>query len=399
MTITVQKDTDTSPSQKNNQIQNVPASLSGHDSKLKAKLPRKGDYVEDILSDIILNNRGKPDRLAIAIYSHLKSWFQPNKNNSFKKSGKFDVRKHGFRTSYEELAKKHRCSKEAVRQKIVLLEELRLLARNFRIEYEGGVRKNNVLYLLLWKDTPHFYFEHGLEKRQLFKSSINKEKWRDIAKNETGGSPKILGEGVQENLDRSPTNKGGGLQADLDIIISNTTPLLHSNTTPEELKLSTRVLCSSNKDSTINKSSNTRACDPIQQKHATFAPCSLTELEQVALPNQKEKVIELKKLIQQKAIPEMKQEELPKLTDKQTRRMLLSKALYGAFGEQRLKEILFECKFVETHEKKVCIEIYTRLLNDLDKAKIRKCIQRVYDEDVKLVIMELEETEELEIWA
>ena len=402
MTITVQENTDIllkDDIKKITQIQNVPASLSSQDSNKKAKLSYKGDYVEKVLSDIIISSRGKPDRLAIMLYSFLKSWFKPNANRKFNKSGKFDVRKYGYRTSYEQLAKEFKCSEESIRQKIVLLEKFGLLNRNFRIEYEGGVRKNNVLYLLLWKDTPHFYFEHGLEKRQLFKSSINKEKWREIAKNETGGSPKILGEGVQENLDRSPTNKGGGLQADLDIIISNTTPLLHSNTTPEELKLSTRVLCSSNKDSTINKSSNTRACDPIQQKHATFAPCSLTELEQVALPNQKEKVIELKKLIQQKAIPEMKQEELPKLTDKQTRRMLLSKALYGAFGEQRLKEILFECKFVETHEKKVCIEIYTRLLNDLDKAKIRKCIQRVYDEDVKLVIMELEETEELEIWA
>ena len=365
MTITVQKDTDTSPSQKNNQIQNVPASLSGHDSKLKAKLPRKGDYVEDILSDIILNNRGKPDRLAIAIYSHLKSWFQPNKNNSFKKSGKFDVRKHGFRTSYEELAKKHRCSKEAVRQKIVLLEELRLLARNFRIEYEGGVRKNNVLYLLLWKDTPHFYFEHGLEKRQLFKSSINKEKWREIAKNETGGSPKILGEGVQENLDRSPTNKGGGLQADLDIIISNTTPLLHSNTTPEEIKLSTRVLCSSNKDSTINKSSNTRACDPIQQKHATFAPCSLTELEQVASLGTKDSVTAT-------------------IANQGNKLREVQQALRSILGERKAEEIRVYCEIIELEPDKVGIYTGALPINDIDKVKISKAIASVYGNNVQI---------------
>ena len=133
--------------------------------------------------------------------------------------------------------------------------------------------------------------------------------------------------------------KPGGLQKFLDIIISNTTPLLHSNTTPEELKLSTRVLCSSNKYSTMNTSSNIRACDPIQEnQHATFAPCSLTEQEQVAFTNQKEKAIELNKLIQQNAIPEMKQEELPKLTDKQIRKILVPKAFYEAFGEQQSKK-------------------------------------------------------------
>ena len=385
MTITVQKDTDISLKedaiQKNTWIQNKPANLGGHDSKLKAKLPRKGDYVEDILSDIILNNRGKPDRLAIAIYSHLKSWFQPNKNNSFKKSGKFDVRKHGFRTSYEELAKKHRCSKEAVRQKIVLLEELRLLARNFRIEYEGGVRKNNVLYFLLWKDTPHFYFEHGLEKRQLFKSSINKEKWREIAKNETGGSPKILGEGVQENLDRSPTNKGGGLQADLDIIISNTTPLLHSNTTPEELKLSTRVLCSSNKDSTINTSSKTHARDPIQQKPATFAPCSLTEPEQVASLGTKESVTAT-------------------IANQRNKLREVQQALRSILGERKAEEIRVYCEIIELEPDKVGIYTGALPINDIDKVKIRKAIASVYGNNVQITkvntrLSEQQEQEEI----
>lgn len=237
MTITVQENQDLpledNTIQKTKQIQNETACLSGYDSKQKVKvlLQEKGDYVEKILKDIIVNNRGKPDLLAIALYSFFKSWFRPNSNKKFKKSGKFDVRKYGYRTSYEELAKEFKCSTELIRQKVVLLEKLGLLARNFRIEREAGVRRNNVLYFLLWKDTPHFYFEHGLEKRQLYKPSINKKTWKEIAKNESKGSPTILGEGVQENLDSSPRIKGGGLQQTLDIIISNTTPLLHSNTT------------------------------------------------------------------------------------------------------------------------------------------------------------------------
>jgi mannitol-1-phosphate/altronate dehydrogenase len=48
---------------------------------------------------------------------------------------------------------------------------------------------------------------------------------------------------------------------------------------------------SSYKSSIIKTETNTRARDPIQKneqdQHATFAPCSLAELEQLLLPNQK----------------------------------------------------------------------------------------------------------------
>lgn len=185
-------------------------------------LKREGDFVEKQLKSIIVKRDGKPDRLAIEIYSRLKGWFQPNKNNRFKKTGKLDIREHGFRTSYEELAKEHNCSKELVRQKIVLLEELGLGSRDFRIEYAGGIRKNNVLHLLIWKETPYFKFEHGLEKRPVFDSNINKETWYTIEKESATPSKKL---GVAP-----PTNKGGSLQQTLDIINSNTTP----HTTPHK---------------------------------------------------------------------------------------------------------------------------------------------------------------------
>lgn len=183
-------------------------------------LKKEGDFVEKQLKSIIVKRDGKPDRLAIEIYSRLKGWFQPNKDNRFKKTGKLDIREHGFRTSYEELAKEHSCSKEVVRQKIVLLEELGLASRDFRIEYAGGIRKNNVLHLLIWKETPYFHFEHGLEKRPVFNSNINKETWKKIEKESPILSKKL---GVAP-----PTKEGGSLQQTLDIINSNTTP----HTTP-----------------------------------------------------------------------------------------------------------------------------------------------------------------------
>lgn len=148
---------------------------------------------------------------------------------------------------------------------------------------------------------------------------------------------------------------------------------------------------------------------PENETHATFAPCNLAEQEQVALTANQEKAIELDRkqrtsentglsamsdLMNQllnepqktEEISEMKHEEIPQLTDKQERAMLLSKALYGSFGEQRSNEIQDDYKFVETEPKKVCIQTKAMLLNDIEKAKIRKCIQSVYGEDVTIAM-------------
>jgi hypothetical protein len=152
---------------------------------------------------------------------------------------------------------------------------------------------------------------------------------------------------------------------------------------------------------------------PENEIHATFAPCNLAEQEQVALTSQQEKAIELERkqrtsentgmfaisdLMNQllnepqktEEIPEMKQEEIPQLTDKQERAMLLSKALYGSFGEQRSGEIQDDYKFVETEPQKVCIQTKEMRLNDIEKAKIRKCIQSVYGEDVTIAMQLIE---------
>lgn len=148
------------------------------------------------------------------------------------------------------------------------------------------------------------------------------------------------------------------------------------------------------------------------ETHATFAPCNLTEQEQVALTSQEEKVIEserkarsnehtglfamsdlmakvLKEPQESEEIPEMKHEEIAELTEEKTRKMLLSKALYGAFGEQRSNEIQDDYKFVEITPQKVCIQTKEMRLNDIEKAKIRKCIHSVYGEDVTIAMQVL----------
>lgn len=146
-----------------------------------------------------------------------------------------------------------------------------------------------------------------------------------------------------------------------------------------------------------------------QNQHATFAPCSLTQLEQVALTASQEKAIELERKTRSEEntglvamsdlmtkvlnesqkteeMPEMKNEEVNPITDEKTRGMLLSKALYGAFGEQRSGEIQDDYKFVEQDEQKVCIQAKEMRLNDIEKAKIRKAIQSVYGDDVTIAM-------------
>ena len=126
----------------------------------KQKLPNIGNFIEKQLNSIIVGKNGKPDRLAIAIYSEFRSSFKSKKKNN-----------NGLRISYEELAKNHCCSKELMRQKIVLLEQLGLLSRNFRMEYIDGRKCPNILHILLWKDTPHFYTKIGLEKVTTFSAN------------------------------------------------------------------------------------------------------------------------------------------------------------------------------------------------------------------------------------
>ena len=157
--------------------------------------------------------------------------------------------------------------------------------------------------------------------------------------------------------------------------------------------------------------------NPSEHKHATFAPCSLAELEQVALTANQEKAIEterktrseentglvamsdlmakvLNEPTKQEEITEMNLEELPKLTEKEERTILLSRALWQTFGEQRSGEIQDDYKFVEIHEHKVCIQAREMQLNDIEKVKIRKAIQSVYGQDVILAMQIIVSTTE-----
>jgi hypothetical protein len=87
----------------------------------------------------------------------------------------------------------------------------------------------------------------------------------------------------------------------------------------------------------------------------------------------------------QEEIPAMKQEEPNLIPDKETRKMLLSKALWSAFGAAA-NEIQDNCTFEELEPDRVVIKPSLGVsFNDIEKAKIRKCIKSVYGEEVKIL--------------
>lgn len=155
---------------------------------------------------------------------------------------------------------------------------------------------------------------------------------------------------------------------------------------------------------------------PHKDQHATFAPCSLTEPEQVAHTYKEEKAHHtqtkertsentglfamsdlMAKVLndpqKEEEVSKMNLEEFPQITDKQERAILLSRSLRETFGEQRSGEIQNDYKFVETEPHKVCIQTKAMLLNDIEKAKIRKCLQSVYGEDVTIAMRVFEAIE------
>ena len=79
----------------------------------------------------------------------------------------------------------------------------------------------------------------------------------------------------------------------------------------------------------------------------------------------------------------MKQEETH---NPETKKMLLSAEIFEAFGEPFARLLQDKCTFVLLEPDKIGIKTSADItLNDIEKAKIRKCIKSVYGENVKIV--------------
>ncbi|MDC0864953.1 DeoR family transcriptional regulator, partial [Rickettsiaceae bacterium] len=122
------------------------------------------------LHSIITNSSGNPDYLAINIYyDTLRSWYTPNKMKNV--DGEIihisKLKTKGIYLSYKELAKAHGCSSETIRRKLVKLEKLGLVQRSYKHKETVTTKSYNQLIIYVWKQTPYFYNNHGIEQSEV----------------------------------------------------------------------------------------------------------------------------------------------------------------------------------------------------------------------------------------
>jgi hypothetical protein len=132
------------------------------------------------LNSIIVNKDKTPDYLAINIYyDSLRSWYSPKKQ--YQEDGNIihirKLKSDGIYYSAEQLSKKHGCSKETIRKKLVKLELLGLIHRNFEHKSTPTTNSYNHRCIFVWKNTPYFYNEFGIDRTQIkkLKSQTNAE--------------------------------------------------------------------------------------------------------------------------------------------------------------------------------------------------------------------------------
>ena len=121
------------------------------------------------LNKLILDSRGRPDSLAINLYwDEFRSWYNPNKEY---KEGNVvysqKLHKKGIQLCYKALSEKHNISQETIRRKIVKLESLGLLSRDFEISKNYSKVLYNQLVIYIWQQTPYFYNPLGTDRAEV----------------------------------------------------------------------------------------------------------------------------------------------------------------------------------------------------------------------------------------
>lgn len=162
------------------------------------------------LNSIIVDRYGRPDYLAINLYwDSFRSWYNPK--IPYKKGDNIyylsKLKTKGIFLNYKKLAEAHGCSREAVRQKVVKLEQLGLIHRSFQHKETVTTKSYNKLIVYVWKDTPYFYNNFGTDYEKVELNPHTNHEY--IAKKYKKQFLKIL---PQEHAGLT----GGGIQAQLD---------------------------------------------------------------------------------------------------------------------------------------------------------------------------------------
>lgn len=172
------------------------------------------------LNSIIVDRYGRPDYLAINLYwDSFRSWYNPK--IPYKKGDNIyylsKLKTKGIFLNYKKLAEAHGCSREAIRQKAVKLEQLGLIHRSFQHKETVTTKSYNKLVIYVWKDTPYFYNNFGTdyEKVELnphtnheYIAEKYKKQFLKILPQEHAG---LTGGGIQAQLDTKELNNYSNL--------------------------------------------------------------------------------------------------------------------------------------------------------------------------------------------
>jgi hypothetical protein len=377
----------------------------------KNLLKEEGNIRIEALYNIILTKKGQPDYLAIDIYTEARSWYKPKKTNiqgNVVYSSK--LKGYGWQIGYEYLANRYKCTTELIRRKLVLLEKLGLLTRDFRTEYYHGKRFNNNMYLLVWKDTPHFYSAIGLEK----KVSTTPPNQGDLCKN--------LSTPVQQKVDIIyviPNNSKEKEEAKAYSSFSSSTPSKGSTPlaracvseakivrispasfeeTPQEENTEIPTLATGypTEPAKVYKTEEIRS-EATQKVTNCDRFGGLTSLQDIPLlvnllsPGNERPTIDILSTIhheitkKHEEVTPMKQQQIP-LEPERNMEFELSGAIFKSFGGVKSDEIMENCKFIAINENKLGVQLSNGFsLTSTDRDRLKACIRLVYGEGINIV--------------
>lgn len=333
--------------------------LSLQDQSSKPLLKDQGNITPKILYNIINFDNGKPDHIAIALYTDIRSWYKPKKTMkegnviySSKLQGKI------YRTSRKNLAKNHKVSVETIRLKLIKLENLGLVNRAFTKEKDFYDRDiNNVLNVIVWKETPHFYSEIGLEKTTFNLALCH----RSDTLTDLPPSPNGIGEHIS-NTNNITVEKKGYTTLSFSTFPPYNPPLENQNNTPVE-----------------------PTQEPQEQINQVEIATTLHEGLSPSQPDANQKGRGVLPPPIQEPVTTCHQLQ-PNKPMQQTKLFELKRKIAKTFGVQTAEELANKTSYIELTDHKLAVKLREGVkLTEYDKERLRNCIKAVYGENVEIV--------------
>lgn len=115
--------------------------------------------ITKMLPSIITDFRGDPDWCAIGIYVEIRDQFIENPQV---------IRDGYWIAPYKYWVEEYKTSRVTIRKKFTLLENLGLMTRKVRMGQANGHKPGGSLCFIVWRQTPYFYSEIGVERKEEF---------------------------------------------------------------------------------------------------------------------------------------------------------------------------------------------------------------------------------------